>query len=298
MTVVSTRSRVVVGVDDSPEAIEVVRYALDLASERRMDLVLAHAWSFPWAAGYFTAADVSAIGSAARASTEALIDQLEVPADLNVEVVMAQQPAVPFLRELSKTSALMVVGRHQHWAERLLDGDVSSALASSSFCPLITVPAGWSSRASDHRSVLVCLDGDTSAHGPLGFAFAEAAASGRELVIFHAVDLETGTDGVDAGRRAIAEVAAGWQEEYPGVTVRYQLGQERVGTAIGLAARTAWMVVVGSPHVHRTTWSWLYSLARNVVDRIECPLVIAPQLGEAPRTSDPSSSGLVAMPTF
>lgn len=287
MTVVSSRSHVVVGVDDTPEAIDIVRYALELARRRRMDLVVAHAWSFPWAAGYFTADDVRAIGSDARASITSLVGRLDVPADVNVEIVLAQQPAVPFLRLLSKTSALMVVGRHEHWAERLLDGDVSSALASSSFCPLITVPADWRSPEGAEGSVLVCLDGDTSAQGPLDFAFTEAATSGRELVIFHAVDVEAGPDGVEAERRDIAEIAAGWQEQHPDVRVRYGLGLDGTGKSIELAARAAAAVVVGSPHVHRSTWSWLYSLARSVVDRIDCPLVVVPQ--KAPESSASSS---------
>ena len=306
MTVASNRSRVVVGVDDSPEAIDVVRYALELAHERRMDLVLAHAWSFPWAAGYFTADDVRAIGSDARASTAALIDQLEVPTGVNVEVVLAQQPVVPFLRRLSKTSAIMVVGRHEHWAERVLDGDVSSSLATSSFCPLITVPAGWKATSTDAAAgpVLVCLDGDTSALAPLEFAFAEADASRRNLVIFHAIDLNAGSDGVETERRDIAEIAAGWREQYPGVSVRYELGVDDVGAAIALASRSASMVVVGSPHVHRITWSWLHSLARNVVDRIHCPLVVAPQHASGPpttparETAQQSSSTYAPIPTY
>lgn len=305
MTVASNRSRVVVGVDESPEAIDVVRYALELARERRMDLVLAHAWSFPWAAGYFTAADVRAIGSDARASTTALIAQLDVPADVNVDVLLAQQPVVPFLRRLSKTSALLVVGRHEHWAERLLDGDVSSALASRSFCPLVTVPTGWKSPDTAVGSVLVCLDGDTSAQGALEFAFGEAEASRRDLVIFHAVDAAIGVDAVETERRDIAEIAAGWQEQYPSVAVRFELGLDHAGKAIAVAAREASMVVVGSPHVHRITWSWLYSLARSVVDRIDSPLVVVPQpappspASSSPQTERrPASSEYAPIPTY
>jgi len=298
MAVVRNRSRVVVGVDHSPEAIDVVRYALELAHERRMDLVLAHAWSFPWAAGYFTADDVRAIGSDARASTTSLIEQLDVPDDMNVEVVMAQEPVVPFLRRLSKTSALMVVGRHEHWAERLLDGDVSSALASSSFCPLVTVPVGWRLPDSAAGSVLVCLDGDTSATAPLEFAFGEADVSGRDLVIFHAVDPAAGTDAVETERRDIAEITAGWQEQYLSVSVRYESGFDDAGKAIARAARGVSMVVVGSPHVHRITWSWLYSLAHSVVDRIDCPLVVAPQPAPAPQTAQRSSSAYAPLPTY
>lgn len=300
MTVVSNRSRVVVGVDDSPEAIDVVRYALELAHERRMDLVLAHAWSFPWAAGYFTADDVRAIGSGARASTTSLIEQLDVPDDMNVEVVMAQEPVVPFLRRLSKTSALMVAGRHEHWAERLLDGDVSSALASSAFCPLVTVPAGWKSPDAAAGSVLVCLDGNTSAKALLEFAFGEADVSGRDLVVFHAVDPAAGTDAVETERRDIAEITAGWQEQYPSVSVRYESGFDDAGKAIARAARGVSMVVVGRPHMHRITWSRrLYSLARSVVDRIDCPLVVAPQPAPAPQiAAHGTSSAYAPLPTY
>lgn len=303
MTVDSNRSCVVIGVDDSPEALDVARYALELARERGMDLLLAHAWSFPWAAGYFTASDVQAIGASARASTLALVEQLHVPADVNVEIALAQQPAVPFLRRLSKTSALLVVGRHEHLAQRLLDGDVSSALAASSFCPLVTVPTGWTSPGPTVGSVLVCLDGDTSARGALEFAFGEARASERDLVVFHAIDPSAGVDAVETERRNIAEIAAGWREQYPGVPVRFELGLDDTGKSIAAAAREASMVVVGSPHVHRITWSWLYSLAHNVVDRIGCPLVVAPQEAARPTSSaaeaeHPASSGYATIPSY
>jgi nucleotide-binding universal stress UspA family protein len=297
MMVTRNRSRVVVGVDDSPAAIDVVRYALTLAHERRLDLVLAHAWTFPWAAGYFTAGDVSAIGSDARASTTALLQQLDIPAGMNVEVVLAQQPAIPFLRRLSRTSTLMVVGRHERWAERLLDGDVSSALASSSFCPLVTVPLGWTTPDTTAGSVLVCLDGDTSAVGALEFAFAEADTSGRDLVVFHAIELHNGADSVESERRDIAEITAGWQERYPGVSVRYELGLDDAGKAISLASQTASLVVVGTPHSHRIAWSWLYSLARSVVDRIDCPLVVVPAEPSAPQPVEAGLTGLVPTPT-
>jgi len=223
---------------------------------------------------------VRAIGSDARASITSLVAQLDVPAAVNVEVVLAQEPAVPFLRRLSTTSALIVVGRHQHWAQRLLDGDVSSALASSSHCPIVTVPTGWTSRPMG--SVIVCLDGDTSAAGALEFAFAEVDGSRRDLVIFHAVDVKPGPDTVETERRHIAEIAAGWQEQYPSVSVRYDLGIYDAGKAIALAARGASMAVVGSPHAHRVTWSWLYSLARSVVNQIDCPLAVAPSAASTP----------------
>lgn len=282
MTVASSRATIVVGVDDSERAIDLVRYSLGLAAERGMDLRLAHAWSFPWAAGYFTADDVHAIGTQARAAMTSIIDRLDVPTGMTVEGVLAQGPVVPFLRRLSTTAALMVVGRHDHWAQRIVDGDVSSALAGSCHCPLVTVPAGWSPAQAADGPVVLCLDGDTSAQVPLDFAFGAADVGQRELVIFHALDIDDGVDAIETERRDIAEITAGWQERFPGVRVRYQSGFDDAGIAIALASRGASTVVVGSPHVHHRTWSWVHSVTRGVVDRIDCPLVIAAAPAPAP----------------
>jgi nucleotide-binding universal stress UspA family protein len=277
MTVTSGRPTIVVGVDESAQAIDIVRYALGLASERGMDLLLAHAWSFPWAAGYFTADDVRAIGVDARAAMTSIIDRLDVPAGVTVGGVLSQGPVVPFLRRLSATAAIMVVGRHEHWAARIADGDVSSALAANCQCPVIAVPSEWAAaKAVADGPVVVCLDGDTSAGVPLEFAFGAADVGRRDLVIFHAIDLGHGVDAVETERRDIAEITAGWQERFPGVPVRYESGFDDAGKAIALASHGASMVVVGSPHTHRRTWSWMHSVARGVVDRIDCPLAIAP----------------------
>jgi nucleotide-binding universal stress UspA family protein len=101
---------VVVGVDNSPQALEVVRYALELARERNCDLTLAHAWSFPWATGFFTSDDVEAMQADATSVTRAIMSGLVVPDGTEVTILTSQDPVVTFLRKQSESARLLVIG--------------------------------------------------------------------------------------------------------------------------------------------------------------------------------------------
>lgn len=293
----SPNGRVVVGVDNSPQALEVVRYALDLAREHNCDLTLAHAWSFPWAAGYFTADDVHAMHLDAEYVTNVVMSELDIPDRMHVGVVTSQEPVIPFLRKLSESARLLVIGRHEYWAERALDGDVSSALATKAACPVVTVPRRSRATSLGSGPVVICLDGNIGASESLQFAFEEADRSDRTLVVFHAVGPHADPDAVAADRRDIAEITAGWQERFPSVLVTHATAIDDRADAIIAASDGASMVVVGSPH--RPTWSWLYSLARTVLNRVDCPLVVVPQHASAPtRETAPDISPIASVPTY
>ena len=272
--------RVVVGVDDSLQTLEVVRYALDLAHEHHYDLTLAHTWSFPWAAGYFGADDVEAMRLDAKEVVTSVLNELNIPDGMHVDVVTAREPVIPFLRKLSESARLLVIGRHDYWSERALDGGVSSALATKAACPVVTVPSRCSVAAVGSGPVVICLDGISAATESLRFAFDLADRGGRTLLVLHAVGPHTGRKAIDADRRDIAEVTAGWQEQYPSVPVMHSLAVDDRSEAIIAASAGASMVVLGSPH--RRSWSWLYSLARSILNRVHCPLVVVPQHEVAP----------------
>lgn len=289
--------RVVVGVDNSPQALEVVRYALGLAQERNCDLTLAHAWSFPWAAGYFTAEDVHSMQADAESVTRAVMGGLEAGDNVHIDVVTSQEPVIPFLRRLSESARLVVIGRHEYWAERALDGDVSSALATKASCPVVTVPRRPRESGLGSGPVVICLDGNIGATESLRFAFEEADRSDRTLLAFHAVGPHSDPDEVETDRRDIAEITAGWQEQFPNVLVMHETVVDNRSDAIIAASEGAAMVVVGSPH--RPTWSWLYSLARTVLNRVDCPLVVVPQhVAAQPRHTSRGDFSVAPVPTY
>ncbi len=299
MTARSPNGRVVVGIDGSPEARAVALYALDLARERHCDLALAHAWPFPWAAGYFNADDVAAARRDADHLLRSVLDSLPIPDGMHVDVVTAQEPIASFLHRLSESARLLVVGRHSFWSERGLGPDVASALVTKAGCPVVAVPLRGEVAAVGSGPVVLCLDGDSAAEDSLRFAFEEADRCGRTLVVLHAINPRADQLAAATDRRDIAEITAGWREEFPDVPVTHVLAVNARAEAIVNASTGASMVVLGSPH--RPNWSWLYSLARSVLKRVNCPLVVVPTHEPAPPehvSPASTSTAFAAIPTY
>ena len=67
--------------------------------------------------------------------------------------------------------------------------------------------------------VVIALDGDTPATGPLRFAFEQADARGDELHVLHAIPPGTTKPDAEAIRANIGAVLAGWSDSYPEVRV-------------------------------------------------------------------------------
>jgi nucleotide-binding universal stress UspA family protein len=144
--------------------------------------------------------------------------------------------------------------------------------------------------------VVVCLDGNVGAGESLRFAFEEADRSDRTLVVFHAVGPHADPDEMATERRDIAEITAGWQEQFPSVLVLHETAADARSDAIIAASDGAAMVIVGSPH--RPSWSWLYSLARTVMNRVGCPLVVVPQGAPSPPRETSQTNSIAPVPTY
>jgi len=140
--------RIVVGVDDSPDAAVALRWALREAIVREATLEVVHAWqppvsALPWGGTWAVPADEAELDEAAREQLDRVVDtaiaELDVPAP---EVVRTALPgeAVLTLLDTSVGADLLVVASHGRTGlRRLLLGSVASNVVQHASCPVVVI---------------------------------------------------------------------------------------------------------------------------------------------------------------
>lgn len=140
--------RIVVGVDDSPDAAVALRWALREAIVREATLEVVHAWqapvsALPWGGTWAVPADEAELDEAAREQLDRVVDgaiaELEVPAP---EVVRTALPgeAVLTLLDIAVGADLLVVASHGRTGlRRLLLGSVASNVVQHASCPVVVI---------------------------------------------------------------------------------------------------------------------------------------------------------------
>jgi Universal stress protein family len=265
MTSAPERRRfVTVGVEASPEAASAARYAIHKASERHLDLLIAHAYDLPTSA------------EAGELVVTAVISNLIVPPTMHIERLVRQASPAELLHDAEKTSELIVIG-HQGIFEgqEPPPGSLIDQLAAHARTPIVTVPRVW--RPGRRRlPVVVAVDGESPASNALGYAFDEATISGSELVVVHALPVPCSPRECADHEATIAEVLASWKADYPDLTVRTIISPREARQLIIDTTSMAKEVIVGHPHQsgHRAQWYW--SMARSVLESSQCPLVVVP----------------------
>jgi nucleotide-binding universal stress UspA family protein len=144
----ATGGRILVGVDDSPDAAIALRWALHEAILRQATLEVVHAWQPPMSALPFggtlvVPADETEIDEAARARLDVLVDEAIAELDVDPpEVVRTALPGAAALTliDLSAEADLLVVGSHGRTGlRRLLIGSVASAAVQHAACPVVVI---------------------------------------------------------------------------------------------------------------------------------------------------------------
>ena len=282
---------VAVGVDVTVEALEAARYAAAVARDRGWDLMVVHGYLLPPAtpgmsAAYFTRT---------RTDAEALVDEvlagLRLGPRTEVIRVITAAGRVATLRDITADVSLLVLGRHHFdLADQLLTGRVGTAVAARARCPVVVVPPGWSRRREDGAPMVVALDVETPAEPALRLAFDEAERRRTEVVALHAVPSD-GHSSFSEEQASLEEMLAGVKQDHPDVRVRTLLLPGDPRERIVEESRRAVLMVVGRPHRENRCGSWSRSVARAVMDRSFCPLLVAPPAGPATRGGSLSGSG-------
>ncbi len=268
---------VVVGlIDKQPTAL---RCAVHEARRLGTGLRVVHAhgdYAYANGLGGFTTMfeDLRHLGQSVLDDARHLIEQEPAP-PVEVEYDLNPGTAPYVLEDASRDACLLVLGADQvSLLERLMRGTVTSHLVKTSSCPIIFVPEAAYPRSSS-GGVVVALDGETDAAGPLTFAFEQAQSRSGHLSVLHAFPGgSTGSDSDDE-RANIAEVISGWRDRYPGVRVTTTFSVEDPDEACRSASRRAELVVLGRSH---TKMSALLpgSLAASVVRHALGPVAVVP----------------------
>lgn len=269
---------VVVGIA-ATESTNVLSYAVSEARESKSVLRVVHsAAASPQAADYYAGADMI---EELRRQGQVVLDEartfIESTApDVAAEYVLDSMPPIMALKTLSAEARLLVVGSDDvPWFERLMRGRISGHLALHVECPVAVVPL-HSVSAEHDGDVILTLDGESSADGPIRFAFEQASQRHSALIVLHVAlpgTLSTDRETVMAN---ISEVLAGWSADYPDAKVVKTFVDGDPLETITHATERAGLVVVGRPHTTLALIGVTHPLATLVLRRAHSPVAVVP----------------------
>lgn len=269
------RGPVVVGVDGTSSNREAVVNAAWEAERRGLPLRLVHGYLIPTPcltplAPLFDDKQLLAAARDRLAETAQAIRSRRPQLPLMTTAVRASGGAA--LVQESATASLVVIGspRHGGFAGSPI-GSVAAQVVADARSPVLVVPRSEVVPAPvpPPGPVLVGVDGSADSQTALGFGFEEASARGVALVAVHvwSVPQLTGLSRVGGGvhwsadvsraqlelqenaERILAEAVAGWQQQYPEVTIRrwvvHSFGTARVLLDVAREV-AAGLLVIGS----------------------------------------------------
>lgn len=134
-------SHIVVGTDGSEHAQHAIRWAVDEADRRRVELLIVHAWRYGYhltMEGVDRADDFTPVD--ARLILDEAVETARSIGSGNVRGELVEGRATEILLEMSETSELLVLGaRGRGGFRRMLFGSTASAAATHSSCPTVIV---------------------------------------------------------------------------------------------------------------------------------------------------------------
>jgi nucleotide-binding universal stress UspA family protein len=266
---------VVVGVGDKqPTAL---RFALAEAHRRGTGLRVVHSSPVP-AEAFYVSAEV--LGEFREAGQKVLDDaqhfiEQEVSPVPVTYALTTSAPIEALEAEALEASTLVIGADNISWPDRLLGGAIASHVALHAACPVIVVPER-SYPTPLGGGVVIALDGDTPATGPLRFAFEQAVARGDELHVLHAIPPGTSKPDAEGVRANIGGVLAGWSDSYPGVRVLLSFPADEADDACARATERSDLVVMGRPHRHSLPLPLARPLAAEVLKHAHGPVAVVP----------------------
>ncbi|MDQ3157538.1 MAG: universal stress protein [Actinomycetota bacterium] len=253
----------------------VVEYAAGEARRRGAELVVLHVCGT-------VLQDVGAVAAISAspqddADATAVLDQAKRVIDGLVDAPPTRYTSelgsvIKTIEDHAAKAQLLVVGADEiNWFERVLGGAIARHIAEHAACPVIVVPPVHDLSAL-YGGVCVAVDDDAQAAGPLRFAFEEASARESTLVVLHVVPEGVDHDEMEASRVGVAEVLAGWHEEFPDVAVTTRVvSEDEVVTAAARMSEQSELLVVGRP---RRGFLSGRAAAPRLTREAHCPLAV------------------------
>jgi nucleotide-binding universal stress UspA family protein len=278
---------IIVGVDDSAEALAAAHWAVREAELRREDVLLVHAYKVPILPARGRAAAIAQGRRQREAMLNKVATTLTVPSTMHLDKLIEIDSPESLLPRLSERTSLTVLG-HDHPAlgGHMPFGHTTSTVASMSRYPVVAVPRGWTARADDRRPIAVAVDGQHPSSSTLGYAFTEASLRRAPVLVVHSAPLADLASGEQDSRLNLAEILAGWKADYPDIDVDTLLLAGSPRDTVPSVSADAQLLVVGGPYRGREWTRWIRSVARAVLDRATCPVAVVPQQHPRSATAD------------
>lgn len=281
---------ILVGVDGSRESDAAVRWATAEAVLRGLPITLMHVIApivVTWPVRYLESSYVEWQEDNARHVIEraqktllATIGEARPPA---VRTKVQRDGIVTELAAASAEASMIVVGsRGMGPVGGAVLGSVSRSLLHHARCPITVVKADLAQSVNPRLPVLLGIDGSPASEAATTFAFEEASRRNVDLVALHAwTDVGifpiAGMDWrvyEDEGHEVLAERLAGWQEQYPDVTVRRRIVCDRPARWLIDEAKQAQLVVVGSRGRGGISGMFLGSVSTAVAESATAPVTV------------------------
>jgi nucleotide-binding universal stress UspA family protein len=281
------RTRVIVGVDGSEQALTAVRVAATEAANRMQSLHIVHAFIWPYLHVNVgpVADDLPESGLRHHAEdllAEAVTEAGKAAPEVPVTTALIDGPATPVLLDESYGATLLVLGdRGLGGISGLIIGSVAVHAAAHAHCPVLVVrgaePAGG--------PVVVGVDGSETAKAAVGLAFEESAYRGVPLVPVLAWDAAPGYPAAlveQAARRTLTEALAGPQERYPDVAIHPEPVRGHPRRVLVERSKTAQLVVLGARGLDTFKGLVLGSVSQTLLYHSACPVAVVRAATEGP----------------
>ncbi len=277
------RPHVVVGV--SRKQPGVMRHALVEAKRLDASLHVVHCHD-----AQLGTADVHGRGEGSAAASTALAEahdliQSVAPSQIVSFMEVEGETSDVLLAHARDAETVILGAGEASWLDWVRGGTMAGRIARDASCPVIMVPERCVS-VDERGAVVVTIDGDTSAVGPLSYGFEQAQSRDRTLIVLHAVPVGTSDADFESHRANVAEIIAGWGGLFPDVKVLVSstIG-DAVDTCVG-ASSLASLVVIGRPHGRVGSFALARPVAMSVMHRAQCAVAIVPRNYRYDRVSD------------
>jgi nucleotide-binding universal stress UspA family protein len=279
------RPHVLLGYDASEDNEPALRWAVEEARLRGLDLVMCHCWHWPYAAGHMddnVEAIIERAGERLLEHGEAEARRLGAAGTIGKR--LRREPVSDALVGESGEAELIVIGSHER--HRLPIGSTAVQLPARARRPVLAVR-----RADATRGLVVAgVDGSAGGDAALGFAMEEAALREWSLQVVFGVwepgavkeaELPLFNDKERLARvraAALEEAVAPWRERYPKVDLRTSVVLDRPREALLAAAEDAGLLVVGDRGIGGFDPLLLGATSSAMLHHAPCTVAIVPSV--------------------
>jgi len=281
---------VIIGVDGSSASQAAVRWAARDAALRHVPLTLVHVLLIPMASTwpelampYGVEESIQRRGHTALETACVVAQEALGGSEVDIQMKMPTGNIVSTLSDMSKESAMLVLGvRGENAIPQRHLGSVAHGVLHHAHCPVAVIQDGGVAPQSA-APVLLGIDGSPASEEATAVAFDEASRRGVDLIALHSwadygpyeVPIVDWQPQLEAGKEALAERLAGWQERYPEVAVERRLVWGEPAYTLAAASKEAQLMVLGSHGRGGFAGMLLGSVSSTAVQISRVPVIVA-----------------------